>query len=38
MWNKFTEKKGEEEEREVLAYRCDRVWKCIPEKTSRTII
>jgi superfamily II DNA helicase RecQ len=37
-WNKFTEKKGEEGEREVLAYRCDRVWKCIPEKPSRTIM
>jgi hypothetical protein len=29
-WNKFKEKNGEEEEREVLAYRCDWVWKCIP--------
>jgi hypothetical protein len=32
-WNRFKEKTGEEEEREVLAYRCDRVWKCIPVRT-----
>jgi hypothetical protein len=29
-WNKFIEKNGEEEEREVLAYCCHQVWKCIP--------
>ncbi len=38
-WNKFTEKKVEEEEQKALAlaYYCNWVWKCIPEKMPHTI-